>query len=278
MDNKIEIGNYYYDPVDMIGMHDESIDYLGYEKSNPATPVVIKVIMKIMADEKIFQNALTQLQCFSKVKSDNVAKVKNLIKQGGKIYIINEYCEGGDLKKHIKSKGTLSESEAINILKQIVSAFLELDELKISECGNKITLMHRAVEPRNILFQEGNVKLSDFGLAKFINSVAKDEPLWHSLVGTPLYRSPQILLGENYSCKCDVWSMGCVLYECLFGSPPYTGIGETQLIKNIRSKKLEFPKKISEEVEDLIKKMLAIREQERLDWKGLSQHPALRMA
>jgi len=143
----------------------------------------------------------------------------------------------------------------------------------MEEGDKKMTLIHRGVEPRNILFNKGTVKLANFGLGKFIDSITKAEPLSHSTCAVQLYSSPQILHGDDYSFKCDIWSLGCVMYECLYGNPPYNGMGEIQLLKQIKTKPLELPK-VGKETQDLIKKMLAFEEKDRISWKEIHAHPA----
>ena len=84
--------------------------------------------------------------------------------------------------------------------------------------------MHRDVTPLNIMFHHNKIKLNGFQYSKALESNLKYEKMPHpEFDGTLAYMSPQILTKENYSSKCDVWSVGVVFYECLFGRLPWTG-------------------------------------------------------
>ena len=78
--------------------------------------------------------------------------------------------------------------------------------------------MHRDLKPSNILLNDGVIKVADFGFCK---SLLGPQDLTKTMVGSPIYMAPEILKGQNYSIKADIWSMGVVLFEMLFGYCPY---------------------------------------------------------
>lgn len=78
--------------------------------------------------------------------------------------------------------------------------------------------MHRDIKPENIFFSNGKVKLGDFGFCK---GLKPGENMTKTMLGSPIYMAPEVLRGENYSMKADIWSLGVVLYEMLFGVCPY---------------------------------------------------------
>ena len=126
-------------------------------------------------------------------------------------YIIQEYCDGGELRGVMKKRGKVPEKEAIGMLKQICNGFVELIQEGV---------MHRDLKPENILVHEGVLKLADFGFSK--KDRAKKMAA-QTMVGTPLYMSIQILKGMPYSSKCDIWALGCIFYELLYGRTPWVG-------------------------------------------------------
>jgi serine/threonine-protein kinase ULK2 len=101
--------------------------------------------------------------------------------------------------------------------------------------------MHRDFKLANILKHNGNIKIADFGFAKLLG---KDD--WTTtMLGSPLNMAPEVLNGQEYDSKADIWSIGTVFYEIMFGKPPYTASNMVDLIKNIKSKPLEIPRKIN---------------------------------
>lgn len=108
---------------------------------------------------------------------------------------------------------------------------------------NKRDIMHRDLKPANILISGGKLKISDFGFAKCLDQ--GDETILQSIVGTPLYMSPQILNHQNYTNKSDLWSVGLIYYEMLHGITPWPASSELQLINGINNKKIVFDPNIS---------------------------------
>jgi serine/threonine-protein kinase ULK/ATG1 len=84
--------------------------------------------------------------------------------------------------------------------KQLINAFSALYEKKI---------LHRDIKPTNILFHNGQLKLADFGFCK---ELEKEKDLTKTMVGSPIYMAPEVLKGELYDCRADIWSLGVVLY------------------------------------------------------------------
>lgn len=82
----------------------------------------------------------------------------------------------------------------------------------------KENILHRDLKPTNILFHDGAIKLADFGFCK---ELMKETDMTQTMVGSPIYMAPEILKGQIYNCKADIWSMGVVLYEMLFGFCPF---------------------------------------------------------
>ncbi|XP_071058411.1 serine/threonine-protein kinase Nek1-like, partial [Pseudochaenichthys georgianus] len=123
---------------------------------------------------------------------------------GGCLYIVMDYCAGGDLFKKINSqKGVLfSEEKVLDWFVQICLALKHVHDRKI---------LHRDIKSQNIfLTKDGTVQLGDFGIARVLNSTVE---LARTCIGTPYYLSPEICENKPYNNKSDVWALGCVLYE-----------------------------------------------------------------
>jgi serine/threonine-protein kinase ULK/ATG1 len=137
-------------------------------------------------------------------------RFKDVLSSTNSLYIITEFCKDGDLKEIIKRK-RFREDEAFDIIKQILSGFTQLVQEKI---------IHRDLKPANILVNDNVFKIADFGFAKYVDNFGS--AMLKSCVGSPIYMAPQILERVSpYTTKCDIWSIGVIFYEMLFGYPPW---------------------------------------------------------
>lgn len=147
---------------------------------------------------------------------------------------------------------------------------------------NKNNIIHRDIKPANILLKQNTAKISDFGFSRVLDNA--DQSAMMTLLGTPLYTAPEILngtssshLGQKFEAKCDVWSLGVVLYEMLYGKTPWTGTKLEELRKNIETSELVFgvPQR-SDAVKNLLRRMLDKDPKSRISWKEIFVHPLVR--
>lgn len=110
-------------------------------------------------------------------------------------------------------------------------------------------IIHRDLKPANILMKNGICKISDFGFAKHLGNKSA---ILNSIVGTPLYMSPQLLKGTKYTSKSDLWSIGLIYYEMLHGRTPWPANNEIQLINAIYCRKPVFSREVSDVSKDFI--------------------------
>ena len=106
--------------------------------------------------------------------------------------------------------------------------------------------MHRDLKLANLLKHNGNLKIADFGFCKILDNDQNTD----TMLGSPLnmvkywlLKAPEILNGEKYDNRADIWSVGTVFYELLFGKPPFTANNIIDLIKNIKTKQIEINRK-----------------------------------
>ncbi|NWQ65154.1 NEK5 kinase, partial [Neopipo cinnamomea] len=168
-------------------------------------PCVIKEINLTKMPVKEKEASQKEVILLAKMKHANIVAFYASLQEKNKLYIVMEYCDGGDLMKRINMQhGVLFDED------QILSWFVQIS-LGLKHIHDK-KILHRDVKAQNIfLSNNGTVaKLGDFGIARQLNSTME---FAHTCVGTPYYLSPEICENRPYNNKTDIWSLGCVLYE-----------------------------------------------------------------
>ncbi|CAD8091745.1 unnamed protein product [Paramecium sonneborni] len=234
--------------------------------------VAIKQISTDMQEgphkEKMLQLFNQEIEIMKAIKHQNIIELKEVQYTSDSINMILEYCGLGDLEKYIKknsAKNRLAESEAKPLILQL------LDAMKMLRLKN---VVHRDLKLANILINEQmQIKLGDFGFAK---SVMSD--LMESYCGTPITMAPEILKkNDNYDHKCDIWSLGVMIYQILYGQPPFIPKKATviDLIKEIEKQNISFSEQVvvSSECKDLIRKMLVEDPKKRTSFEDIFTHP-----
>lgn len=179
-----------------------------------------------------------------------------------------EYCEGPDLAQYLKTNKTIPEKEAKAIIRQVLAGIKYLNE-------SKTKIIHYDLKPQNIIFHKGEVKISDFGLCKVLESDESRCELTSQGVGTYWYLPPETFaVGDGLpkiSSKVDVWAVGVIFFELLYGQKPFGhGLAQEKIFKEqiiLKSANVVFPQKsgVSNEAKEFIKNCLAYHERERYD-------------
>lgn len=177
-----------------------------------------------------------------------------------------EYCSGPDLAYYLKSQKVLTEREAKLIIRQILSALKFLNE-------NDKKIIHYDLKPQNIMFHKGIIKISDFGLCKIINEGETKVELTSQGVGTYWYLPPECFNPKypQISTKVDVWSVGVIFYEILYGCKPFGhNMSQERILKEgimLNVKEVEFPSKptVSSETKEFIERCLEYFQENRID-------------
>lgn len=169
------------------------------------------------------------------------------------LYIYMEYCDGGDLSKlikHYKEKDEYIPETLIwqvftqvllalyrchngTEIEQVTNLYSSTPEIQPPEVSNLHVVIHRDIKPDNIflLSDGGTVKLGDFGLAKLLNN---ETEFAKTYVGTPYYMPPEVVMDKPYDPVCDVWSLGCVMYELCSLHPPFQAKTHLKLQEKIK--------------------------------------------
>jgi len=179
-----------------------------------------------------------------------------------------EYCEGQDLSGYLKQHKILPEREAKIIIRQIICGLKYLNE-------HKTKIIHYDLKPQNVIFHKGEIKISDFGLCKVLEGDETKIELTSQGVGTYWYLPPECFeMDDNpplINSKVDVWSVGVMFYEMLFGMRPFGhNMSQEKILKEqiiLKSYSVNIPSKpiVSNEAKEFIKRCLAYRQEDRFD-------------
>ena len=202
-----------------------------------------------------------EINIHSKLSHQNIIKLYNIYEDEETINIIMEYAPKGNLYHLIKQeKNGFSEHKAFEYFIQILNAVYYLHSNNI---------IHRDIKPENILISADNkLKLCDFGWAKELTLENRS-----TFCGTMEYMAPEIVGSENYDYSVDIWSLGILLYELLFGHSPFKANTTNNIIQNIKSHELNYDNKnLSNSCKDLIQKLLEMNPQKRLKLKDILEH------
>ncbi|KAF6200845.1 hypothetical protein GE061_005292 [Apolygus lucorum] len=223
--------------------------------------------------EESKKNLVSEVNLLSKLNHPNIVKYYDRIlhKETTTLYIITEWCQGGDLSRLVKSaKSTgqiLKEDFIWRVLYQVSKA--------VQVCHTTLcqfTVLHRDIKPANVFLDEdGNAKLGDFGLARVVDS---EEECADTLVGTPYYMSPEVVRGQCYNRKSDIWALGCLVYELCALTPPFVGCNLEDLQCKIKiGKYVPIPNHYSENLVKVISFMLSIKHEYRPTIEMILHHP-----
>ncbi|NXG45530.1 NEK2 kinase, partial [Psilopogon haemacephalus] len=222
------------------------------------------------------QMLVSEVNLLRELRHPNIVRYYDRIidRSSTTLYIVMEYCDGGDLASLIAKctkdrHGKSVESFVLRVLAQLTLALKECH--RRSDGG---VTVHRDLKPANV-FLDGkqNVKLGDFGLARILHH---DTSFAKTFVGTPYYMSPEQMNHMSYNEKSDIWSLGCLLYELCALSPPFRAYNQKELAEKIKEGKFRrIPYRYSEQLNDLLKEMLNVKDYCRPSVEDILQHPLI---
>lgn len=240
----------------------------------------------------------SEFEILQNLKHPNIVRVYDYEKLPNEklLNIYMEYCDGGDvsqlIKRHRESKQYINETLIWQIFTQTLLALYrchygsEIEPVDIlckstqdiqPPSGNDQVVIHRDIKPENIFFMSDkySVKLGDFGLAK---SLAPETHFTQTYVGTPYYMPPEVIKEQAYNTLCDVWSLGCVIYELCALMPPFTAKTHNQLQEKIKKGVFpDIPSHYSNRLIMCIKACLVVEPTERADVNQLLQEVCFKL-
>lgn len=226
-----------------------------------------KVAIKIMKTNNMTPKAKSilcdEVSVMEMIKVDphpNIVGCYDVITGNNEIYIIMEYCDSGDLRGILKKP--IKEKFAQFYFCQLANGLKYL---------SRHNIIHRDIKPRNILLTDNRkiLKIADFGFATNF----KNQSLHETICGSPLYMAPEIMNNNMYNNQTDLWSIGMILYEMLYGVHPYSNCHSIPELKDtITNTDIEIPpvntknKMISEDCISLLKLLLQKHVKNRITW------------
>lgn len=246
------VGEYEYSAKDLIGHGAFAVVFKGRYQADKSKIVAIKSITKknLAKSQNLLEKEIKILKELTELQHENVVALLDCKETVTNVFLVMEYCNGGDLADYLHGMATLSEDTIRLFLKQISGAMRAL---------NAKGVVHRDLKPQNILLcyksidassssstchsrhrpssassssggsssvsssmtsknpNDITLKIADFGFARFLD----DGVMMTTLCGSPLYMAPEVIMSLQYGAKADLWSIGTIVFQCLTGKAPF---------------------------------------------------------
>ncbi len=269
-----------FDILEETNRNQMTINYKIRNKKKKNIYKTLKIIRKNVinknSDEK---KILSEIEILKQLKNENIIQVEECIVDNHNFFVIAEYCQFGSLRDYMNENQKLTETQTKYIISQILKAVLYL---------NSKNFVHTDIKPENVLIEKimkkrdeelCDIKLLDFGSSSSLkNNPSNNIPIKN----LPYYVSPEII-DRKYNAKCDIWSIGVIMYEMLFGIKLFNGNNYNEVIYSIKNKELDFNieklkndfniSDLSEDAIYLLKNMLIREMESRFDAKRCLEHP-----
>jgi eukaryotic-like serine/threonine-protein kinase len=177
--------------------------------------VALKVLQPHLAEVLGRERFLREIRMAAQLRHPNLLPLYDSGDADGSLYYVVPYVEGGSLRDRLSLETRLATPTALRLAREVAEAL---------DYAHRRNVIHRDIKPENILLDEGHAVVADFGIARAV-SEAIDSGITQTglLVGTPAYMSPEQATDKPVDGRSDVYALGCVLFELLTGSPPFTG-------------------------------------------------------
>ncbi|CAD8124311.1 unnamed protein product [Paramecium sonneborni] len=273
----IQVSHYSINKNEMLGKGAYGIVYSCKSENNLKNKDLCAKVIDYTTQITQVQKEVQLLKLLQKVDNPNLVQIHDIIIEKNQLYIIMDRCRGGDLKNLIQNyflqKKYFSIVEIMDMIRQILLGYKSLIQNSI---------IHRDLKPANILVEfDANqriiLKLTDFGMGRILDDISIKQ--FQTRVGTPIYMAPQIVNGEPFSSKCDIFSLGIILHELAFLEIPQEGLNKLERYSFQKSLKIKpfvcpdllqnSPSQQKQFIQKLINQMLSLKEERRPSWEEL---------
>ncbi|PAA92124.1 hypothetical protein BOX15_Mlig001227g2, partial [Macrostomum lignano] len=248
-----------YHVMDCIGEGSFGRVFRGRKKFSSEV-VALKFIPKGTKSARELRNLKKEIDIMQGLKHQNIVRMLDTFETEKEVVAVTEYAHG-ELLQILEDDMQLPEEIVRSIACQLVSALYYL---------HAHSILHRDMKPQNILLgNNGAVKLCDFGFAR---SMGINTMVLTSIKGTPLYMSPELMEEKPYDHSADLWALGCILYELLTGSPPFSTNNIIELVRKVVNESIHWPSTMSAGCRSFLQGLLQKDPRKRLNWPELLRH------
>eukprot|EP01080_Neovahlkampfia_damariscottae_P005535 gene5535-9357_t len=263
------LGEYIVLSKDKLGAGSFAKVLRGYHKETKQQVAVKKISIQNL-DPKLLNSIESEILTLKTVKHPNILHLMDVYRNKNNTFLVTELCQGGDLSTYLDDNFTLDIIDE-KLLKRFI--FEIASGLKVLHAYNFI---HRDLKPQNILLTsseiDATIKIADFGFARFLNN----NQLAQTLCGSPLYMAPESVGQKGHDSKVDLWSLGVIWYEIIYGFPPFKTMNSwAECEKRVLLDEIKFPElsDFSKECIELIKQLLERDPKKRLSAEQLLDDP-----
>ncbi len=232
--------------------------YKAVQKSLDREVVIKKLHSHLTPDTNFTRRFEIEAKAAASLDHENIVRIIDSGISQGNYFIVMEYIDGFSLSEILEKHGPIDDELALLIAREIC---IGLDH------AHQHGIIHRDIKPANIMITAtGQVKITDFGLAKLIGSQFQ-HTVADTLLGTPLYMSPEQAIGGGIDGRSDIFSLGTICFEMVTGKQPFTGNTYAAVIQKIIDGHIPHPGRVNEKVSS---------EADRIIMKALSREPSKR--
>ncbi|XP_073413132.1 serine/threonine-protein kinase ULK1 isoform X3 [Dendrobates tinctorius] len=268
------VGKFEFSRKDLIGHGAFAVVFKGRHKEKQDLEVAVKCInKKNLAKSQTLLGK--EIKILKELKHENIVALYDFQEVANSVYLVMEYCNGGDLADYLHTMRTLSEDTIRLFLQQIAGAMKMLHSKGI---------IHRDLKPQNILLsctggRRSNpnnirIKIADFGFARYL----QNNMMAATLCGSPMYMAPEVIMSQHYDAKADLWSIGTIIYQCLTGKAPFQASSPQDLRLYYEKNKTltpNVPRETSCHLKQLLFGLLQRNQKDRMDFDEFFHHAFL---